>query len=46
MFDIHPDGDRAMVAPAPAPRSSDAAQLDRIVLVLNFFDELRRIVSK
>jgi serine/threonine-protein kinase len=46
MFDIHPDGNRAMVAPAPAPRSSDAAQLDRIVLVLNFFDELRRIVSK
>jgi len=46
MFDLHPDGNRAMVALVPAPRSPDTAQLDKMVLVLNFFEELRRVAPR
>ena len=40
-FDLHPDGDRFAVAVAsdrPAPK------LDKVVFILNFFDELRRTI--
>jgi Tol biopolymer transport system component/tRNA A-37 threonylcarbamoyl transferase component Bud32 len=41
IFDLHPDGDRlvlpAVGEPGPAPK------WDRLELILNFFDELRRI---
>ncbi len=40
-FDLHPDGDR--VALATAAPVQDGAKQDRVVLILNFFDELRRI---
>ena len=40
MFDLHPDGDRFVLAPA-APAAS--TRLDRVVVRSNFFDELRRI---
>jgi serine/threonine-protein kinase len=46
MFDLHPDGNRAMIAPAPPSRPLATAPLEKIVLVLNFFDELRRIVPR
>lgn len=39
MFDLHPDGERFAVAPAEAVPTRD-----RVVVILNFFDELRRIV--
>jgi len=41
MFDLHPDGERFAVAPA-AP-AEEGAKRDRIVVILNFFEELRRI---
>jgi Tol biopolymer transport system component len=44
MFDLHPDGNRAMIAPAPPSRPLATAPFEKIVLVLNFFDELRRAV--
>jgi serine/threonine-protein kinase len=38
MFDLHPDGTRvALATPSSAPLR------DRIVLIFNFFDELRRL---
>ena len=40
MFDLHPDGER--VALAPAPQSPDNPKQDHVFLVLNFFQELRR----
>src|SRR5262249_10836865 len=40
-FDIDPDGERLALAPV-AERLVGGAQ-DRIVLVFNFFDELRRV---
>jgi serine/threonine-protein kinase len=39
-FELHPDGERVAMAPVPAPPAS--AQ-NKVVLVLNFFDELRRV---
>jgi serine/threonine protein kinase/Tol biopolymer transport system component len=36
-FDVHPDGERVVVVPARKERT------DHVTLVLNFFDELRRI---
>jgi serine/threonine-protein kinase len=42
-FDVHPDGERLAVAFSPAARTSSAKQ-DQVVLVFNFFDELRRLV--
>jgi serine/threonine-protein kinase len=41
-FDLHPDGER--VAVAPELGSVDRPQ-DRLVLILNFFDELRRMAA-
>jgi hypothetical protein len=40
MFDLHPDGER--FAAAPATDSDEHAKRDRVVVILNFFDELRR----
>jgi serine/threonine-protein kinase len=45
MFDLHPDGNRVILAPSPSPRDIDAMRLDKMVLVLNFFEELRRVAS-
>ncbi|CAN5852268.1 hypothetical protein BH24ACI5_BH24ACI5_10210 [soil metagenome] len=41
MFDLHPDGERFAVA--PAAHREDGTKRDRVVVILNFFDELRRI---
>jgi eukaryotic-like serine/threonine-protein kinase len=41
-FDLHPDGER--VAVAPELGSFDRPQ-DRLVFILNFFDELRRMAT-
>jgi hypothetical protein len=38
MFDLHPDGERFAVAPV-----DDAPASDRAVVILNFFEELRRL---
>jgi len=40
MFDLHPDGERVAVAPAT---QTGGVKQDKVVLFLNFFDELRRI---
>jgi dipeptidyl aminopeptidase/acylaminoacyl peptidase len=40
-FDLHPDGDR--VAVAPEPEAQTAAKQDKVVVIFNFFDELRRL---
>ena len=40
-FDLHPDGNRFALAPAPA--TEEAAAADRVVFIFNFFDELRRL---
>jgi Tol biopolymer transport system component len=45
MFDLHPDGNRMVLAPAPSQRAIDTSRADKIVLVFNFFDELRRLTS-
>ncbi len=41
MFDLHPDGERFAVAPAAA--AEEGEKRDKVVVILNFFDELRRI---
>jgi serine/threonine-protein kinase len=41
-FDLHPDGNRIGLAPLGAATPS-LDKLDRLTIVLNFFDELRRI---
>ena len=41
MFDLHPDGARFALAPATEPAA--AARPDKVVFVLNFFDDLHRI---
>ena len=41
MFDLHPDGER--FALAPAAQAEEGAKRDKVVVILNFFDELRRI---
>ena len=41
-FDLHPDGER--VAVAPELGSFDRPQ-DRLVVIFNFFDELRRMAA-
>ncbi len=38
-FDLHPDGDRFALVKAPAVEASR----NRVTVVFNFFDELRRI---
>jgi serine/threonine-protein kinase len=40
-YDLHPDGNR--IALALAPQTGTEVKQDRVVLVFNFFDELRRI---
>jgi serine/threonine-protein kinase len=42
MFDLHPDGER--FALAPAVQTVAGAKPDKAVFIVNFFDELRRIV--
>lgn len=44
MFDVHPDGER--LALAPAPRTPGRSNPDSVVFVFNFFDELRRISER
>ena len=39
-FDIHPDGQRFVGAPA---RLASPVKQDRVVFIFNFFDELRRV---
>ena len=39
--DIHPDGQRFAAASSPEPQT--AAKRDKVVFVLNFFDEVRRV---
>ena len=41
-FDLHPDGQRFAIAKL-VTGSETQAKLDRVVLVFNFFDELRRL---
>ena len=40
-FDLHPDGER--FALAPVTETQTAAKQDKLVLIFNFFDELRRL---
>jgi dipeptidyl aminopeptidase/acylaminoacyl peptidase len=40
-FDLHPDGDRFLVA--RAPQQQTATRHDKIVLVFNFFSEVNRV---
>ena len=40
-YDLHPDGTRAVVA---GPDTAGAAPYDTVVFVLNFFDELQRLL--
>jgi serine/threonine-protein kinase len=40
-FDLHPDGERVVVA--PGPETQTAAKQDHVVFIFNFFDELRRL---
>ena len=40
-FDLHPDGERFVVA--AAPEGDSALKQDKLVFIFNFFDELRRI---
>jgi hypothetical protein len=39
-FALHPDGARIAL---PAPRDASASRQDKVVFVLNFFDEIRRL---
>jgi len=41
MFDLHPDGERFAMAPAAQP--SREARQGSLVLIFDFFEELRRI---
>jgi serine/threonine-protein kinase len=42
---LHPDGDRFIVASDPSAASSDEfRQPERLILVMNFFEELQRLV--
>jgi serine/threonine-protein kinase len=40
-FDLHPDGERFAIAPAPDAQST--VKQDKVVFIFNFFDELRRL---
>jgi len=42
-FDLHPDGTRFAIQPAAEDRTE--AKQDKLVFVLNFFDELRELRS-
>ena len=41
LFDLHPDGER--FALAPAAQAQGGAKQDKVVVLFNVFDELRRI---
>jgi hypothetical protein len=41
-FDLHPDGER--FAMAAAPEKEDGVEQDKLVFILNFFEELKRLV--
>jgi hypothetical protein len=41
--DLHPDGERFVVA--PAPDATGAARADHLVFVSGFLDELRRVAK-
>jgi hypothetical protein len=41
-FDLHPDGER--FALAAAPEKEDGVEQDKLVFILNFFEELKRLV--
>ncbi len=41
MFDLHPDGERFAVA--PVPEAEESAKRGTAVVILNFFEELRRV---
>jgi len=41
-FDLHPDGKRLAVLKAPGP--GDMAAANKVTVIFNFFDELRRKV--
>ena len=45
-YDLHPEGDRLIVAQTATGTVSegDAAEAERLILVQNFFEELRRLV--
>lgn len=43
-FDLHPDGKRFALAPA-APTPGDGRQ-DHVTMMLNVFDELRRVAPE
>jgi Tol biopolymer transport system component len=43
MFDVHPDGER--LALAPAPRTPGRSNPDSVVFVFNFFEELSGLTS-
>ena len=39
-FDVHPDGERAAVLKVPG--TEQAAEVNKVSFIFNFFDELRR----
>ena len=41
MFDLHPDGERFAVA--AVPQAEESAKHGGLIVILNFFDDLRRI---
>jgi hypothetical protein len=41
MFDLHPDGERVVLAPAAMPPETSSTHTAQFVF--NFFDELRRL---
>lgn len=43
-FDLHPDGKRLAVL--RTPEEETAARRDRVVFILNVFDELRRLAPR
>ena len=40
VYDVHPDGKRVAIA---KPLDTAADKRDKVVIILNFFDELRRL---
>jgi len=43
-FDLHPDGKRFVILKVPA--SAGEEKRDKVVFILNFFDELRRVAPR
>jgi serine/threonine-protein kinase len=44
-FDLHPDGERFAIGPDVRGQARGGATPDKVVFILNFFDELRRIAA-